>query len=187
MLRLYFVQSGVSGPIKIGLAVDVLSRVRLLQSGNPESLVILATLSNATERLEWQMHDQFRQDCLRGEWFDPSDQLLQFIHNEAVPWDGSQVEHQRTVDRKRTVFGGERRPHKSALLNHLCSLVVADGRADRQIALAAGVHPNTFYAFMAGRRGLSVDTAEKLAVVLGREVRIVDPAAPVQPAKRHRA
>jgi plasmid maintenance system antidote protein VapI len=58
------------------------------------------------------------------------------------------------------------------VLEELRSLVRADGRSDRQIAIAAEIHPVTFSAFMAGRRGLSIETAEKLAQVLHHPIEL---------------
>jgi plasmid maintenance system antidote protein VapI len=72
------------------------------------------------------------------------------------------------------------------ILEELREMVRADDRSDRQIAITAGIHPNTFSAFMAGRRGLSVDTAEELAKALGRKLRVDDDAKPKRPKPRRR-
>ena len=60
------------------------------------------------------------------------------------------------------------------ILDDLRKLVRKDDRSDRQIALAAGISPTTFSAFMAARRGLSMETAEKLAEVLGHPLQLKD-------------
>ncbi len=69
------------------------------------------------------------------------------------------------------------------ILDDLRSLVRSDGRPDRQIAIAAGIHPVTFSAFMSGRRGLSIDTAEKLADTLGHPLTL-KPAKPTPRPRR---
>ena len=70
----YFIQAG-DGPVKIGRATDVAARLRELQVGNPEKLKILC----ATKLLsEAQAHELFAEDRLRGEWFRPSEFLLNF-------------------------------------------------------------------------------------------------------------
>lgn len=69
------------------------------------------------------------------------------------------------------------------ILDDLRQLTRSDGRPDRQIAIAAGIHPATFSAFMAGKRGLSVETAEKLGEVLGHPVRVDKSAKPPKPRK----
>ncbi len=66
------------------------------------------------------------------------------------------------------------------ILEELRQLVRSDGRADRRIAISAGIHPVTFSAFMSGRRGLSVDTAEKLATTLGRPLALAKPKKPAK-------
>jgi plasmid maintenance system antidote protein VapI len=60
------------------------------------------------------------------------------------------------------------------ILDDLRELVRKDKRPRRQIAIAAGIHETTFTAFMSGRRGLSIETAEKLADVLGAPMRLGD-------------
>ena len=50
-----------------------------------------------------------------------------------------------------------------AILNELRKAVGKDGRTHTAIAQAANIHPKTFSAFMHGRRGLSVETVERLA------------------------
>jgi len=60
-----------------------------------------------------------------------------------------------------------------AILQELREAVQKDERPQSQIANEAGIHPNTFYAFMAGRRGLSVETTEKLAGALHFAIRLV--------------
>lgn len=59
------------------------------------------------------------------------------------------------------------------ILDDVRKAVLADGRAQRQIALASGIHPTTFTAFMKGRRGLSHDSLDKLIDVLGVTVTFV--------------
>jgi len=54
-----------------------------------------------------------------------------------------------------------------AVLQELREHVGQDPRSHAAIARAAGIHPKTFSAFMNQRRGLSVDTTEKLAEALG--------------------
>ena len=59
------------------------------------------------------------------------------------------------------------------ILDDLRKLTKADPRANYVIAEASGIHPTTFSAFLAGKRGLSVESAEKLADVLGHPLQTV--------------
>ena len=65
------------------------------------------------------------------------------------------------------------------ILEELRELVRADPRKNGDIAKAASIHPTTFSSFVKGHRGLSVDTAERLAVVLGKPLRLGEPVTPI--------
>jgi plasmid maintenance system antidote protein VapI len=60
-----------------------------------------------------------------------------------------------------------------AILAELREAVAKDGRTHLAIANAAGIHPVTFSAFIHGKRGLSIDTIERLAKSLGLTVKLV--------------
>jgi Meiotically up-regulated gene 113 len=66
--HIYFVQMLVGGPIKIGWATSVASRVATLQLGCPYPLVVLATMAG-TMSDERELHKRFADHRLRGEWF----------------------------------------------------------------------------------------------------------------------
>lgn len=74
-LVVYFIQSEHGGPIKIGTSRlgGVRSRLKSLQGGNPERLVILRLVLGGP-RLEKRLHRQFASDRVRPgcEWFNPS-------------------------------------------------------------------------------------------------------------------
>lgn len=74
----YFIQSGLDGPIKIGCARSVQARLKQLQIGNAEPLHLLAAIRGdaADER---QLHQRFGAHWIRGEWFAPAEELAQFI------------------------------------------------------------------------------------------------------------
>jgi hypothetical protein len=58
-----------SGPVKIGVANDVASRMAALQTGNPRRLVLLDLVPDCGY-LELALHRAFEQFRLVGEWFD---------------------------------------------------------------------------------------------------------------------
>lgn len=72
----YFVQSAIGGPIKIGQSLDPQSRLKELQTGSPFELRLLAVTSNYTES---ELHSQFSFARLHGEWFEPVCELLDLI------------------------------------------------------------------------------------------------------------
>lgn len=75
----YFVQGENTRLVKIGFS-SVLPRTRMidLQVGSPDRLILLAKLygNSATES---QLHERFKNDCVRGEWFNPSEELMLFV------------------------------------------------------------------------------------------------------------
>ncbi len=73
----YFIQAEQSRLIKIGKANQVYRRLQTLQTGSPEKLRILMTLPTDAEKT---YHMQFADSRVHGEWFQPSDTLLSFIH-----------------------------------------------------------------------------------------------------------
>lgn len=76
--RLYFVQAGMRGPIKIGLADDPRSRLRELQCGNHEQLYLLASFP-ASVGLERFVHRRLQGVRVRGEWFQADRSLFDLI------------------------------------------------------------------------------------------------------------
>jgi hypothetical protein len=77
---IYAVQCGASGPIKIGKAKDPQGRLGELQVGNWEKLNLLAYQTCSEDNwLERQLHSKYAQYKVRGEWFMPSEQILQLV------------------------------------------------------------------------------------------------------------
>lgn len=69
----YVMQAGLSGPVKIGVAQNPLSRLRRLQTGcfARLRLIALEDLSDKSHALELEatLHRRFRPYQLCGEWF----------------------------------------------------------------------------------------------------------------------
>jgi hypothetical protein len=78
--RVYFIQAGEGGPIKIGCAVDVARRLSVLQTGSVEPLKLLCDFEGGPNE-ERRLHRLFAADHLRGEWFRPSAAVLDHIAN----------------------------------------------------------------------------------------------------------
>ena len=74
-LSVYFIQQGDDGPIKIGIAREPAARLRGLQTGNPEQLRILRAVEGSFF-VEWSLHSAFAESRIRGEWFRPTDELV---------------------------------------------------------------------------------------------------------------
>jgi hypothetical protein len=83
---IYFVQAEGGGPIKIGTTSCLTDRLRNLSAQHGMKLVVLGLMegSYADEQV---IHGRFGFLRRGGEWFDPDPQLLDFIREEASPWD----------------------------------------------------------------------------------------------------
>jgi hypothetical protein len=76
-MAVYFIQAERGGPIKIGYAVDELKRFHNIQTSHHETLVLRHAIIGDLET-EREIHERFRKDRLRGEWFHPSPELVKF-------------------------------------------------------------------------------------------------------------
>ena len=78
---IYFIQCGKNGPIKIGKTSRKLSiRLSNMQTDCPYKLKCI-WLYRGDEYTEETIHKKFKSEHIRGEWFHPSKQLLQFIED----------------------------------------------------------------------------------------------------------
>ena len=85
-MSIYFIQEfqNSSGLIKIGLSVNPEGRLKGMQVNSPVLLGILETLPGSDD-VEAKLHEKFVRDRVRGEWFNASESLLNFIE-EAIGW-----------------------------------------------------------------------------------------------------
>ena len=74
----YFVQESGIGAIKIGTAKGVSARVRDMAVSTPHLLSVLAVIEG-NRNAEQALHHRFRHARIRGEWFRPVPELLEYI------------------------------------------------------------------------------------------------------------
>lgn len=74
----YFIQGQCGGAIKVGFSVNPKLRLRELQTGYPDTLLILAIIPG-TPHTEAVLHKKFEASRLKGEWFRPDDYVIQTI------------------------------------------------------------------------------------------------------------
>jgi hypothetical protein len=77
-MYVYFVQAGESGPIKIGFSTDPDRRIKTLRTAMSEELIVLKVVKGSRQ-LEKTLHDQFSEINRRGEWYEPTTELLEFV------------------------------------------------------------------------------------------------------------
>lgn len=81
----YFIQAQEArdGPVKIGRALDVGKRFDALQTAHYEELYIklICQLNDSANlvALEGWFHEIWKERCVRGEWFDPSAKLINWM------------------------------------------------------------------------------------------------------------
>lgn len=78
MTYVYFIQAGVSGPVKIGRSAHPEGRLRFMQTANHERLTLLGFVPGG-EEAERMWHGTFAHLCIAGEWFRPAEELLRAI------------------------------------------------------------------------------------------------------------
>jgi len=75
---IYFIQSGKTGPVKIGKSIAPEKRLRQFQTHSVEQLYLLQVIPGDLA-LERKLHHQFEALHIRGEWFNPGPELLAYI------------------------------------------------------------------------------------------------------------
>jgi hypothetical protein len=66
---IYFIQGESGGAVKIGYATDISKRIKTLQTGFPETLIIVKSFPGNMKDEE-DIHTEFNGHHLRGEWFN---------------------------------------------------------------------------------------------------------------------
>ena len=88
----YFIREGHDGPIKIGYAWRITDRLTSAQVGNYRRLYLIGAIyvveaepirrgrvCRRTRELEVTLHDRFASARIRGEWFMPTESLLEYV------------------------------------------------------------------------------------------------------------
>ena len=79
--RVYFIQESGMGAIKIGVSKHAQKRRRELQDNTPYDLSLLGTVEGGCA-VEAVTHFLFARAQIRGEWFRPIEELLEYIAKE---------------------------------------------------------------------------------------------------------
>lgn len=86
-MAVYFIRAVDGGPIKIGKALDVVTRLVQHRNDTGKDLVALGVMDGYTE-LEKELHGRFsRYRIKRSEWFEPAQPIFDFIAVHAAPFD----------------------------------------------------------------------------------------------------
>lgn len=93
----YFLQRGKNGPIKIGFSRNPKQRITAIQAYCAEKLRVLLILPADAEKREKAIHEQFQRFRLKGEWFEPSQDLCDWIREQRKVRGRSRRKHSDTV------------------------------------------------------------------------------------------
>lgn len=77
----YFIQSGDTGPIKIGRTQNLTQRMQVLQTASAEPLHLLAAVPGGVKYEKW-FHEKLRPYHIRGEWFHNTIGVKAFLWEE---------------------------------------------------------------------------------------------------------
>lgn len=88
------------GSIKIGMSKHARVRLGELQMGFPYDLHLLATIEGAI-RVERTVQHLFSHAHIRGEWFRPVDELLEYVKREGEHPDITQAREMEELFEKR--------------------------------------------------------------------------------------
>jgi hypothetical protein len=123
---IYFIQRTTGGEIKIGTTVRLSKRLRQLEMEYEADLNVLAIQDGGRET-ENELHQRFDHLRITGEWFEPQDDLMDFILTSCREWDGTDekpdtevsVKIDETIYEKARVVAAGRGVKLSELLNNL--------------------------------------------------------------------
>jgi len=108
---IYFIQEGLQGNIKIGISQNPNDRIKQLQTGSSTPLRTLL-VKEGTQKDEEGLHKKFKKFQLKGEWFEPSEEILVYIEeekekkkNEKIVELENKVEHLTTENEKIVELG----------------------------------------------------------------------------------
>lgn len=87
---IYFIQAEDSKAIKIGIADNPQRRLAALATGSAEPLTLLG-VQHGVKADEIDLHRRFRSLRLKGEWFQPGQDLLDYINQYAFPYTAEEL------------------------------------------------------------------------------------------------
>lgn len=76
--RVYFVEAGTGGPVKIGWSQHLDQRKAGLQTANANKLAVIGTVPG-TMKTESELHAQFAHLRMEGEWFQNSPEIHEYL------------------------------------------------------------------------------------------------------------
>lgn len=148
---IYFIQAVAGGPIKIGKAVDVRRRLIQLQKQYSLQLTVLGVIEGYTQE-EKSFHEMFAMSRVRGEWFEQSPELIDFIQANSHPFDCS-VKFVKPTKRDRPTSKSYDCSIKFTFFSFWKEKEIERGRkiTTQEVAHATGVSRATISAYLSNK------------------------------------
>lgn len=84
-MSVYFIQARNDGPVKIGFtSAHPMHKLATLQSYNHDELSVIGFIEGATYADETALHHRFAAERIRGEWFEPSAEIIALASQHKV-------------------------------------------------------------------------------------------------------
>jgi mRNA-degrading endonuclease YafQ of YafQ-DinJ toxin-antitoxin module len=96
-MYVYFLQSEIGGPIKIGTAINAKKRLKEIQAVNPYKIEIVALIRGSYKE-EKKFHKSFKEHRLHGEWFEPVESLNKLVKNLGICNMGAAIQEKPLKD-----------------------------------------------------------------------------------------
>lgn len=142
--QIYFAQTGVGGPIKIGITVYPPKRIGELQTGCPWPITLLGVRAGEPHHENW-LHKRFSKSRMTGEWFECSEELLSFIatvlHSD-FQWPEILRKPERVIESNKLA---------EAFLSEIETFLNLDGMSATAFGRAVASDPNLVSDLRAGR------------------------------------
>lgn len=82
---IYFILAPEVDRVKIGKSKDVKARLKTLQTGHSQDLCLIMTV-DADDSFEFELHERFKAYHVRGEWFQMSEEIADYILLTPEKW-----------------------------------------------------------------------------------------------------
>ena len=159
---IYFLQQSDNGPIKIGKTDNLKNRIRELRNASPYSLNLLKTIPGNNER---KYHFKFKKYQIKGEWFEPSEELLKFIDTNKLTIN----EKQKSILQsklKECLISEILKSSKLSLVDSVSIILGLQSKSINDLATEAGVTRQAIYMVLNGKRN-SANIKKTISKALG--------------------
>ena len=164
-MRVYAVQAGEDGPLKIGIAACVRSRVRDLQCSSHHHLTVVDEFEGS-RGVELALHRHLRSHRIRGEWFNRHPEVMKAL--SIARQGGAPALHAATKKRQRE----ERMSEADTVLEEIFVAFDPDGAGSTKMSEYTGWPISTIHSWKTAgkipswRRPRLVETAYRVGISL---------------------